>query len=821
MMSWKITRRAVTALLLFSPIFIGRQVALAEEPWQGAPASTGQLQVTVTDQNGQPLAMVIVIAQQNDKAVAQERTTPSGNAMLRLAPGTYKILVEKQGFYTTAVAKLDIAAGQQSPMEVKLQPVREYKEEIEVTAQVSPIDPQEISSAQAITASDISTIPYPTARDYRGVLAYIPGVIGDSGQQIHIAGANTQEIQDYLDGFEVSQPAGGALSLRVNPDSLQKIDVRSSRYSSQFGKGSGGLVDLQVQDGDNRFRINATDFFPTFQTVKGFQLNNWTPRGYFSGPLIKDKLWFDISHEGEVNYNVIKELPDGADTNRLWRTADLGRLRMNLTPGNVLTASAVLNLQDSQNSGISPFDPVSVSLHNHNYLYLLGLKDQITLAQDTLFEFGGAFHRNKASSLPEGDLPYVLGPEGRSGNFWVTNQNISTRTQGFANLYLRPWKLAGTHQLTVGGRADRVLYHADINRGTVQFVDGTGALLRQITFSNAPPLSLSTLEAGAYIQDRWTPMQRVIIETGGRWDHDSYLGRDFFSPRIAGTMLISAASETKLSAGIGIYFDRSNLALASNGSQGTRTDEFFSPLAALFTPTFTVDPRLLTLPRYKNWSVALERKLPGKVYARLEYLSRHGAHGWDFASQPGNNFLLLSDKKDRYDGAQLTLRKELKRGYPAMVSYTRSRATSNQTVDFAIDALLVGNQVGGVLPWDSPNQLQTWGSYPLPWKLKKFDMAWSSIWRSGFSFVTIDQLGQIVSGPGQFRFPDFFTVNATVERKFGFHGYLWAARIGVDNVLNRQNPTVVDNDINSPTFLTFFGTDHRTLNGRIRFLGKK
>jgi hypothetical protein len=821
MMSWKITRRAVTALLLFSPIFIGRQVALAEEPWQGAPASTGQLQVTVTDQNGQPLAMVIVIAQQNDKAVAQERTTPSGNAMLRLAPGTYKILVEKQGFYTTAVAKLDIAAGQQSPMEVKLQPVREYKEEIEVTAQVSPIDPQEISSAQAITASDISTIPYPTARDYRGVLAYIPGVIGDSGQQIHIAGANTQEIQDYLDGFEVSQPAGGALSLRVNPDSLQKIDVRSSRYSSQFGKGSGGLVDLQVQDGDNRFRINATDFFPTFQTVKGFQLNNWTPRGYFSGPLIKDKLWFDISHEGEVNYNVIKELPDGADTNRLWRTADLGRLRMNLTPGNVLTASAVLNLQDSQNSGISPFDPVSVSLHNHNYLYLLGLKDQITLAQDTLFEFGGAFHRNKASSLPEGDLPYVLGPEGRSGNFWVTNQNISTRTQGFANLYLRPWKLAGTHQLTVGGRADRVLYHADINRGTVQFVDGTGALLRQITFSNAPPLSLSTLESGAYIQDRWTPMQRVIIETGGRWDHDSYLGRDFFSPRIAGTMLISAASETKLSAGIGIYFDRSNLALASNGSQGTRTDEFFSPLAALFTPTFTVDPRLLTLPRYKNWSVALERKLPGKVYARLEYLSRHGAHGWDFASQPGNNFLLLSDKKDRYDGAQLTLRKELKRGYPAMVSYTRSRATSNQTVDFAIDALLVGNQVGGVLPWDSPNQLQTWGSYPLPWKLKKFDMAWSSIWRSGFSFVTIDQLGQIVSGPGQFRFPDFFTVNATVERKFGFHGYLWAARIGVDNVLNRQNPTVVDNDINSPTFLTFFGTDHRTLNGRIRFLGKK
>src|SRR5579864_1376481 len=486
-MSWKTKQRVVAALLLCFAILWLRQIAAAAAPWQGASASTGQLQVTVTDQNGQPLAMVIVIAQQNDKAVAQERTTPSGNALLRLASGTYKILVEKQGFYTTAVARLEIAAGQQSPVEVKLQPVREYKEEIEVTAQVSPIDPQETSSAQAITASDVSNIPYPTTRDYRGVLAYIPGVLRDSGQQIHIAGASTQEIQDYLDGFEVSQPAGGALSIRMNPDSLQKIDVRSSRYSSQFGKGSGGLVDLQVQDGDNRFRINATDFFPTFQNVKGFQLNNWTPRGYFSGPLVKDKLWFDISHEGEVDYNIIKELPDGADTNRLWRTADLGRLRMNLTPGNVLTASAVLNLQDSQNSGISPFDPVSVLLHNHNYLYLLGLKDQITLAQDTLLEFGGAFHRNKASSLPQGDLPYVLGPEGRSRNYWITNENISTRTQGFANLFLRPWKLAGTHQFTVGGRADRVLYHANINRGTVQFVDESRAVLRQITFTNAPP----------------------------------------------------------------------------------------------------------------------------------------------------------------------------------------------------------------------------------------------------------------------------------------------------------------------------------------------
>ena len=181
-MSGKIKRRALMALLLCSVLTGGGQGIVAEGLWQAAPLPAGQLQVTVMDQNGQPLARVIVIVQQNDKTVAQERTTPSGNVVLRqLAPGTYKVLVEKQGFYTTAVPKLEIVSGQQVPLEVRLQPVREYIEEVEVSAQPSPIDAEESSSSQAITATEISNIPYSSTRDFRNVLPYIPGVVADRG----------------------------------------------------------------------------------------------------------------------------------------------------------------------------------------------------------------------------------------------------------------------------------------------------------------------------------------------------------------------------------------------------------------------------------------------------------------------------------------------------------------------------------------------------------------------------------------------------------------------------------------------------------------
>jgi Carboxypeptidase regulatory-like domain/TonB-dependent Receptor Plug Domain len=812
----------VLALLLCSALICGSQRLLAANMWQTAPLPTGQLQVTVMDQNGQALPLVAVIVQRNEKTVAQERTTPSGNATLRqLVPGTYKVLIEKQGFYTTAVARLEIPSGQEVPLEVRLQPEREYREEIEVTSQASPIDPDESASSQAVTAQDISNIPYSSTRDYRNVLPYIPGVIADSGGQIHIAGAATQEVQDYLDGFEVSQPAGGTLAIRLNPDSLRKVDVRSSRYSAQFGKGSGGLLDLQVQDGDNRFRMNATDFVPTLQNVKGIQINNWTPRAYVSGPVVRDKIWFDLSHEGETDYNVVKELPDGADTNRVWRIADLARVRMNLTQGNVLTVNALMNVIDSKDSGISPFDPVSVSTNNHSYLYLFGLKDQITVARDILMEFGIALHHSQNSSIPEGDLPYVLGTSDRSGNFYMTNRNYSTRTQGFANLFLRPWKLAGTHQFTVGARADRIVYHANIDRGPLEFTNSNNTILREITFSPESPFGLHTVESSAFVQDRWVPLPRLLIEPGVRWDRDTFIERDFFSPRIAGTVLADPKSETKISAGIGIYYDRTNLSLVSNAAQGVRTNTFFIPTAQTFTDTFTVNPLQLAMPRYTNWSAGIDRRLPGKVYARVEYLSRHGQHGWAYEGQPGSGFTLQSDRQDRYDAVQFTVRKELKRGYPMLIAYTRSKATSNHTVDFSIDAFLEGNQASGALPWDAPNQMTAWGSYPLFWKFKKFDFAWSMIWHTGFPFVTIDQFGTILSGPGQFRLPDFFTADPAIERKFTYRGYRWAARVGIDNVTGRLNPFFVDNNVNSPTFLAFFGSGHRSLNGRIRFLGKQ
>jgi hypothetical protein len=785
----------------------------------------GHLQVRVLGPDGEAAPAKITILR-NNLNVASADTDNDGVLRLRLAPGIYKLQIEKQGFYSATAEKVIIVADHVSPVEVRLQPVRAHAEEVDVSAQASPIDPQQVSSTQVLTDDNIQNIPYPGTRDYRNIFRFIPGMISDNNGLLHVAGGGTVQSVGYLDGFEVSGLSGG-LGLRLNPDSLRKITVESSRFSAQFGKGSAGVTSLETQDGDNHFRYSATDFFPTFQNVKGLHFNNWTPRASFSGPMVRNKAWFLLSHEGENDLNIIDQLPDGQDETTLWRTADLAKVRVNLSRNNALMADGVLNLFNAKDAGLSLFNQTPSTLDQETVTYFTTIKDQISLAKDTLAEFGFGLLHSHGTEIPKGLLPEFLTPNGVQGNFYRFTGASSQRAQAFTNLFLHPLTWHGTHQLAVGGMVDRQTSRLDVFRKPVLFIGTDNTVVRDIGFQNLPSFELSTVEESAYIQDRWSPRNRLVVDAGLRWDADTLTDRKVFSPRVGAAYLLSKASETKLSAGAGIYYDRSNLGAIGQTHQGGRIDDFFqtesTPGHQPFVTSYTGDPHQLHLPQSTSWSAGIERRLPAHVYAKVEYLSRKTIHSWAFENISPISAVLEDNKQDTYHSVQLTLRKEMKRGYPVLVSYTRSSIRTNEVLNFSQDSIVFANQqIGGVEPWDAPNQVISWGFLPLPsvWKFRKFDFGYSMLWRSGFPFFTVDQFQQLVDGPGAHRFPDYFTLNPAIEKKFDFRGYRWAARVGFDNVTNSRNPTFVDNNVNSPFYLFFSNYSHRTLNGRIRFLGK-
>lgn len=816
---------------LMRTIFFLLSATLASVQMAGLPApqaslAKGQLEVRVFDASGARLFPASVVVQQEGARVAGGESGRNGLPAFDLAPGVYRVIIEKKGFYTATVDTVTVVAGQVTPIEVRLQPVKEYHEEVEVTAAPSPIDPQQSSNARVLTADDLSSIPYPSTRDYRNVLQFFPGVVRDIGGQIHVVGGTQQQTQNYLDGLEVSQPAGGGLAIRLNPDSLRKISIESSRYATQFGKGSGGLASFETKDGGNKFHFSATDFIPTLQNVKRIRFNNWTPRAEFSGPLARDRAWFLVSHEGEIDSVIVKELPDGQDETRVWRTADLLKLKVALNEKNTLLADGLVNLTSTRNAGMSQFDPISVSTNQYSAIFVGSVKDQVNIAKDSVWEFGYGELYSRATEAALGFSPYVITPFGEQGNFYRSTGNWSERLQGFTNVFLRPLRWHGAHQLAFGGSFSRVTLYQYFTRVSILTTDLNGGTTREVQFQNVAPYKLHTVEPGAYIQDRWSPAGRLLIEAGLRWDSDTKIEKHMISPRVAGTVLLEKASETKLSLGIGVYHDRTSLSLLARPLQGARTDLFFLPGSTTLSrppvvTTFFADPPSLHMPRFINWSAGIERRLPGRIYARADYLNRRGVHGWGYENQPSGVSILRNNRQDHYDAVQLTFRTDIRRGYPAMISYTRSWARTNEVLDFGPDNPTFGNQIDGPLPWDAPHQLVSYGMMPLFGKLKKFDFAYSFLWRTGFPFFTVNDFQELVDGPAAHRFPDFMTLNPAIERKFVFHGYRWAGRIGIDNALGRSNPVFVNNITTSPFFLQFVGLSHRTFNGRIRLLGKE
>ena len=93
--------------------------------------------------------------------------------------------------------------------------------------------------------------------------------------------------------------------------------------------------------------------------------------------------------------------------------------------------------------------------------------------------------------------------------------------------------------------------------------------------------------------------------------------------------------------------------------------------------------------------------------------------------------------------------------------------------------------------------------------------------RSGFPFSVQNDSQEVVGAPDSRRYPPYFDLDLSAERRFTLMGYQWALRAGLVNVTDRANYSFVDSNVDSPRFLTFSGAQGHSFIARIRLLGRK
>jgi Carboxypeptidase regulatory-like domain len=817
-------------LLLF-PIGLEAQVAISGRVIDETGAAVSGARVELRDAAGATAGIV--------------SSDPAGKFSLSLGtpfgPGPYDIRVERQGFYMYRGQRQEFADGP-NELTVTLNHLQEFSDRIDVPASSPAIDPQQPAERAELDNAEIETIPYPASRDYRNALPLMDGVVEDNAGRAHFNGGATNQTNYNLDGFNISDPVTGNLETRVNLDSIQSMDLESSRYSAGNGRGSAGVLDLKTKMGDDRMRFGATNFVPGFSTEGGLHLSKWSPQLEFSGPLARGRAWF---HEGLDNFysdDYVHGLPGGQNYTTGLTSSSLSRFQVNLTPTNILTGSFLANRANVSRNGLSFLNPAETTVNDHQMLYMSSLRDQVYFGAGSLLDVGFADTRGMLRDTPQGNALFEITPDGSRGNYFVNLDRHFYRQQWQANFSRSALNLFGAHQLQFGIDFERESFHQTVLRHDYEVLRDDNSVARYVRFFGSPFQGRKNFEAAEFIQDRWTPREGVLVEAGLRAEWNEIVRALELAPRLSATWAPGFLRDTKFAAGWGLYYDAITLQWLASQQDQKSLATFFSPGAVPLGPvltSFASNDHKLDTPYYHSASFSVEHKLPWNIFGKAAYIHRSGGHGFTFLpsdphaalAQTGNvTYLLGNYRRDRYDAFEMSVRHTFAGRYEWFAGYTRSSARSNAAVDYSLENPIFAVESPGPYLWDAPNRFHMWGWAPLPNRLLPHALQFvthetSAVYlveyRTGFPFSIVDQNAFLVGAPNSARLPDYFNINLDFERKFRALHYQWAWRFGFNNITNNGNPNSVNNVLGSPQFLTYARGQARAFNVRLKLLGRK
>lgn len=812
----------MTCLRAFMVVFLSLLLATAAAP----AAQTGECAGAVRDENGIPVESAQIQFAGGSAAPFLTETDGAGRFTFRNLPaGDYTIAVSKPGFFLLT-QNFTVHPGPNS-LTVTLNHVQELHEKIQVTASENQIDPQDTAQRSTLTGRNIRDIPMPNSHALQQSLVALPEVVQDHSNGLHVAGARSGDTEYFLDGFEIGNPVNGLLTARFNIDAARAAEVQTARVDASYAHSGASILTLETPEGDDRWRFGTTNPLPGINVQRGIHLGNWYPRFTFSGPIERGRFWFADAISVQHTFAVVKQQPAGANTSEEWAGDNLLRLQYNFSPRHILHATFLYNRAHDENLGLDALDPQSTTVTAEQRRGFIALQDQLWL-HDTLFELGVAGDNGTLDYTPQGAQPFVLLIDSTRGNYFQHLHQRGRRLQAVGSVTVPSRQWHGTHQLSAGFNVAGLRYAQSALRGEIQALRADGTLVRQTTFAGAANPLLSNTQAGVFAQDLWIISKRFVFQAGLRADWDRFTKSAMAEPRVSGNFLPFGDARAKLSLGWGIYNAPLNLAQIAQAFDQQQVDSFYDPAGSTVVlgpvvSRFVLPAAGLQQPRFTISSAGWQQKIGAGTLLDLELLARNGYHGFAFVdqqpAQPGGIFLLRDHRKDRYRSATVSVRHVFSEDAYLFAAYTRSRATSNQVLNPALGSIFYAPQQSGPVVWDAPNRFLAWGETPT--RIWGIELSGFFEYRTGYPFSAFNLRQQLVGAPNSLRFPAYASLNLGIEKKFAFRGYLWAARVQSVNILGRQNPDTVIDNVDAPNFGSFAGGQGRAFTFRLRFVGRK
>lgn len=233
-----------------------------------------------------------------------------------LPPGTYTITIEKGGFHTAKMSA-DVGLGQVVRQDIRMNEETAASETVDIVATAAGVDKTDVKTSTLVTSELMDVIPR-TRRGIEDMARLAPGVVGNpaSGDRISIRGSQTTGNRVMLNGTDIADntyTGGNGRSFFVD-DAIQEMQVIQSPVHPRYGNFTGGVMNAITRSGGNDFtgifRGNLSR--PDWAAVRprgdrpglvpptsGLDNNDdLLGREYslvFGGPIIKDRLWFNLA----------------------------------------------------------------------------------------------------------------------------------------------------------------------------------------------------------------------------------------------------------------------------------------------------------------------------------------------------------------------------------------------------------------------------------------------------------------------------------------------------------------------------------------------
>ncbi len=239
-------------------------ITLIFSPPLSAQTTYGSIAGTVTDPSGAAITDAQVTV--TNVATAEKRVEPTGvdglYSFVNLLPGRYRIDVEKAGFKRTTRSDVIVDVGQSIRIDLTMQ-VGDVTQTVEVTGETPQLQSETSSLGQVVEERKANELPL-NGRNVFNLISLAPSVVpqGSAGGtpvgvnpfgwgNYQVNGSFGNESAEYLDG----QPLNiGYINLPVvipTQDSIQEFKVQTSNLGADWGKFSGGVINLSTKSGTN------------------------------------------------------------------------------------------------------------------------------------------------------------------------------------------------------------------------------------------------------------------------------------------------------------------------------------------------------------------------------------------------------------------------------------------------------------------------------------------------------------------------------------------------------------------------------------------